>query len=201
MRLSISEILKKADVLPVEDCIKFLQANNSAPLQEILKNAFDATVEFILPEGAPPYKENPYPGQETRLYSETRRLYIFKKGQAPNLKAIKREQLFIEILESIHPDDAKLLIAMKDKKLSLRLIDAEVVNRAFPGLIVTPFCTPEDIQIEVEPDNIQNDVTPEEIVSQPEDEKLNEQKEKPTRRPPRSTKAKTPKVEQPVKKD
>ena len=46
---------------------------------------------------------------------------------------LKRETLFIGLLESIDPEDAKVLLAAKDKKL--KGITAAIVNEAFPGLI------------------------------------------------------------------
>lgn len=138
MRLSISEILKRTSELPtIEEKIDFLRTNQSVPLCSILKNIYDAEIKFILPEGAPPYKPNPYPGQELRLYSENRRLYIFMEGQGPNLSKVRREQLFIEMLEAVDTEDAKLLIAMKDKQMPYTGITGELVMQAFPGLIVS----------------------------------------------------------------
>lgn len=136
MRLGISEILSRADKLPTEqEKVAFLQANYSVPLVSVLKNILDPSVVFLLPEGAPPYKPNPYPGQELRLYAENRRLYIFIEGQSPNINRVRREQLFIEILEAVSPQDAQLLIAMKDKQMPYASITCELANQAFPGLI------------------------------------------------------------------
>lgn len=137
MRLGISEILSQADKLSTDqERIDFLRANYSVPLATVLKNIFDTTVVFLLPEGAPPFKPNPYPGQELRLYAENRRLYIFIEGQSPNISRVRREQLFIEILEAVCPEDAQLLISMKDKKTPFSSITGELVNEAFPGLII-----------------------------------------------------------------
>jgi hypothetical protein len=46
---------------------------------------------------------------------EMRRLYIFTKAQP--LARLRREQLFIELLESVHPSEAKILCAIKDQTL------------------------------------------------------------------------------------
>ena len=138
MRLGISEILSRVSKLSTDqEKIEFLRQNQSAPLCSILKNFFDETIKFILPEGAPPYKPNPYPGQELRLFAENRRLYLFIEGQSPNINRIRREQLFIEILEAVSPQDALLLIAMKDKTMPYEGITGKVVAEAFPGLIVS----------------------------------------------------------------
>lgn len=149
MRLSISEILSRADKLPTDrEKIDFLRTHQSVPLYTVLKNAMDPSVVFLLPEGAPPYKPNPYPGQELRLYAEIRRLYIFIEGQSPDIKRARREQLFIEILEAISPQDAQLLIAMKDKRMPYDGITVDLVNQAFPGLIVSIKEETDDVSIE-----------------------------------------------------
>lgn len=139
MRLGIFQVLEQASKLKgTEEKINFLRANNSAALQIILKYAFDPTIVWDLPTGAPPFKPCPYPAQEMRLMTETRRLYLFIKGGNPNLTKLKRESLYIELLESIHPEDANLLNAVKDKKIPYKGITAKLVKDTFPGLIVEP---------------------------------------------------------------
>lgn len=119
-----------------EEKINFLRNNNSPALQIILKYAYDPSIVWDLPEGAPPYTPCPYPAQEMRLMAEARRLYLFVKGGNPNLTKIKRESLYIELLESVHPSDAVLLNAVKDKKIPYKGITAKLVKEAFPDLIV-----------------------------------------------------------------
>lgn len=137
MRLGIFQILEQASKLKsTEEKIAFLRTNDSAALQNILKYAFDPSIVWDLPDGEPPYKPCPYPGQEMRLMSEIRRLYLFVKGGNPNLTKIKREALYIELLESIHPEDAKLLNAVKSKKIPYKGITSKLVKEAWPGLIM-----------------------------------------------------------------
>jgi hypothetical protein len=59
---------------------------------------------------------------------------MYLLGNKPELTRIKRESLFIGLLESIDRRDAELLIRVKDQKLP-RTISTKVVNKAFPGLI------------------------------------------------------------------
>ena len=130
-------MLEQASTLKgTEEKINFLRANNSPALQIILKYAFDPSIVWDLPEGAPPFTPCPYPAQEMRLMAEARRMYLFVKGGNPNLTKLKRESLYIELLESIHPSDAALLIALKDKKVPYKGITAKLVKEAFPDLIV-----------------------------------------------------------------
>jgi hypothetical protein len=51
----------------------------------------------------------------TNLFSELRRLYVFCRK---DLTPLKRESLFISLLEGVHPTEAKMLIAVKDQKLT-----------------------------------------------------------------------------------
>jgi hypothetical protein len=136
MRLGIFQILEKAaEQKAAADKIAVLQANAGPALYTILKYAYDPNIVWDLPEGEPPYKPCPFPAQEMRLFAEIRRLYLFLKGGNPNLTKLRRESLFIELLESVHPSDAKILISIKDKKLPYKGITAKLVKEAFPGLI------------------------------------------------------------------
>lgn len=136
MRLSISEILEKASKLSKnQEKIEFLRQNYSQPLGMVVKYALDPNIKFVLPEGAPPYKPNDLTGQETRLYSEARKLYLFLDTCTKNLPKMRKEALFIEMLENVDPRDAKLLIDMKDKKLPYKGLTLKLIKEAFPGLI------------------------------------------------------------------
>ena len=88
-----------------------------AALRLIFEYAFIPEKKFILPEGDPPYKPaaEPLGMTPTNLFSELRRLYIFCRA---DLKPLKRESLFVSFLEGVHPDEAKLLLAVKDQKLT-----------------------------------------------------------------------------------
>lgn len=136
MKLGIAEILEKVSKEETKEAkIELLRKHDSVPLRTILKSAFDPSIKWILPKGEPPYKPCPFLDQENMLYSETRRLYLFQEGGNPNLTSVKREALFIGLLESLAPADAKLLCAVKDKKLPYKGITAKLVNEAYPGLI------------------------------------------------------------------
>ena len=136
MRLGIFQILEQTSELKSnEEKINFLRTNGSVALQQIFKYALDPSIVWDLPQGAPPYTPCIYPAQEMRLMSEARRLYLFIRGGNPNLTKIKREALYIELLESIHPEDAKLLISIKDKKIPYKGITLKIIKEAFPNLI------------------------------------------------------------------
>lgn len=134
-RKSISWILKFTSELKTEEeQIKCLQANNNGAILTILKFCFDPNIVWDLPEGAPPYKPCEYTNIDNMLYAEARRLYLFIKGGNPDLNKIKRERMFVELLECITPEDAKLILAVKEKALPYEGLSAETVLKAFPGL-------------------------------------------------------------------
>lgn len=137
MKLSISEIVDKATELKnKKEKVEWLQKNNSAPLRTVLQYTYDKeNIEFLIPNTPPPWKKNSYVGVEGMLYREARRLRIFVKGGGyDNLNQVKRENLFISLLEDIDNSDAELLCKMIAQK-PIKGLPKSVVEEAFPGLI------------------------------------------------------------------
>jgi hypothetical protein len=136
MKLSISEILEKASKIENEqERVFFLRQNDSTTLRSVFQGAYDPRIVWALPEGDPPYKPNNLVDQQHRLYTETRKFYLFIEGGNPNLKPLRREQLFVEFLETLDPQDAKLVLSMKNKKLPYLNITSQFVHQVFPGLL------------------------------------------------------------------
>jgi len=134
MKLSISEIVNKAcELKKTEEKIEWLKKNESMPLRTILKFTYDTdNVKFLIPNTAPPWKKNDYVGVEGMLYNEVRRLRIFVEGGGyEKLNKIKRETLFISLLEDIDNNDAELLVKMIAQK-PLKGLPKSVVEAAFP---------------------------------------------------------------------
>lgn len=117
--------------------IALLQAENqNKALVTLMKLTFDDNLVFDLPEGAPPYKPNELMEREgtSNLIHEIRKMKYFIKGRS-YLTNLKRETLFIEVLEVIHPLEAKLLLAVKEGELPYNGITKKLIQDAFPGLI------------------------------------------------------------------
>jgi hypothetical protein len=132
---AISWILDFTSKLPnEEEKIKCLRANQNPAILTILKYAYDPNIKWLLPEGDAPYTPATAVGTESYLYSDARKLYLFIEGGNPNLTKLRREALFIDFLQNIHPEDAKLIIAAKDKKLPYSGLSSKLVLKAFPGL-------------------------------------------------------------------
>jgi hypothetical protein len=136
MKKSISWILDFTSKLPNdEEKIKCLQANDNSAIRMILKCCFDPHINWLLPEGTAPYTPCQFPNVDNMLYAEARRLYLFVEGGNPDLKPLRREAMFIDLLQSVTPSDAELLISIKDKKMPYKGLTIKHVQAAYPGLI------------------------------------------------------------------
>lgn len=134
-RKSISWILNFVDNLSKKnDKIECLKQNDSNPIKTVLAFALNPEIEWLLPEGRPPFDTNKDSNTESMLYSEARKLYLFVKGGNDRLAPIRRERLFIDMLSILHPDDAELIIAIKDKQFPYKTITKELVEKAYPGI-------------------------------------------------------------------
>ena len=144
-RKSIASVFKEADDAQTKaGKVSVLQHNQSEVMKMLLRLAHDNTVRWLLPLGAPPYRPTDAANDvQGRLYSEIQKFYLFVEGgnpPPPNLPNLKREQLFIQLLERVDPDDSKLIIAVKDRDLTslFKSLTVDVINEAFPGLIDVP---------------------------------------------------------------
>lgn len=134
-RKSIAWILDFASKLPNdEEKIKCLQANDVEPIRIVLQYCFHPAAKWALPEGPAPYSPCEYPNVENMLYSEAKKLYLFLEGGNDNLHPLKRERMFVDLLESVTPEDAVLLNTIKDKKLPYAGLTPEIIQKAYPGI-------------------------------------------------------------------
>ena len=98
---------------------------------------FDDSIISLLPEGKVPYKpnENPLGTDHSSLRREQRNLYMFVKGCNDALSTIRRETIFNQMLEGLHPKEADIVIAVKDKALEdMYDVSFEVVEEAYPDI-------------------------------------------------------------------
>ena len=135
MTLQIYEVIKKAASQSKKaDKIKVLKENESFALRTILQGAYDSRIQFILPEGTPPYTPNEPHAVPSTLHKQVKRFAMFVNPKATQIKDYKRESMFIQLLEGIHPEDAKIVLQMKDKK-PFKGISSAVVKEAFPSIL------------------------------------------------------------------
>lgn len=134
----LSEVLTKVSKQRTKaKKIQVLKENESLHLKAILIWNFDDTVLSVLPEGEVPYNKNEAPAgtEHTYLAHEWKVLYNFVKGGNDFLRPVKREQLFLQLLEGLHPDEADIVCLVKDKNLTEKYkLSRPVVEEAFPDI-------------------------------------------------------------------
>lgn len=139
---SMSEVLKEvSERRKIADRVQLLQQNDSDVLRGVLfvafaKEAIGETL-FDLPEGAPAYNESQLVDNQAKLIQEWSKMNQFLKPKfgGVGLPVLRRETLFLQLLEALTPDDARLLLSIKDGVMPYTGVSRKVVDTAFPGLI------------------------------------------------------------------
>lgn len=123
--------------------IKILRQYESEGMKKLLKAAFDPNITWLLPSGKVPYIANDAPAgtEHTRLEQEAGSLnnYVALTYEGtvyegnPRLNKMKREMLFVQMLEGLTEAEAEILIAAKDKSLNKKYkgLNANTVKEAF----------------------------------------------------------------------
>ena len=117
--------------------VEALREHRDDSLTAILIWNFDDRVVSAVPEGQVPYKENEVPvgTDHTSLRREWKNLYHFIKGGNDTLSSLRRETMFIQMLEGLHPEEAKIICLVKDKNLTEKYkLTREIVAEAFPDI-------------------------------------------------------------------
>jgi len=145
--------------------VQVLQRYGDPSIKAILIWNFDDTIETLLPEGEVPYgsniedemtsgslssKINDAVGKmkeigsqslgsqdqgRTTIRKEFTKFYNFLKGGNPSMSSLRRETMFINVLQGLHPLEAEILILVKDGRLEDKYkITKEVVSEAFPDI-------------------------------------------------------------------
>jgi hypothetical protein len=120
-----------------EDKIKALKEYENDALKALFIWNFDSTVISVLPQGEVPFRpnENPLGTDHSSLRREFKHLYNFVKGGNDTLSTVRRETIFIQILESLHPNEAEVLCLVKDKDLTSKYdIPFELIEQAYPDI-------------------------------------------------------------------
>ena len=147
----LSEVLQRVSNAKTKaKKVEILHEYNSPALRKILLCNFSKSISFCFPEGKTPYRplDRPKGVHHQILFTEHRMLEKFIKKTIngvtyfgcsnqtrPSLQQLKKESLWIQILESLHAEEAGLLDLVKDKKLTSRYkITKQNVIEAFPEL-------------------------------------------------------------------
>ena len=117
--------------------VEVLQKYRNDGLTAILIWNFDETVLSMLPDGEVPFNKNEVPigTDHTTLRREWKNLYHFVKGGNDKLSKTRRESMFIQMLEGLHPEEADIICLVKDKALESKYkITKEQVSKAYPDI-------------------------------------------------------------------
>ena len=145
--------------------IEVLQRYAHDSIMAVLIWNFDESVISLLPEGEVPYgntrEDNSVTGTlsdkindavgmmaesgstslgsqdqgKASIRKEYTKFYNFLKGGNNGLSSLRRETMFINILEGLHPLEAEILILTKDKRLTDKYkITKDVVSAAYPQI-------------------------------------------------------------------
>ena len=121
-----------------------LKEYDSLSIKTILRGTFDKRIGWKVPTGKPPYTESIAPDwdlADLQLHREAQGIGRFAQfngedtNQSRGLNKLRTEELFIQLLEGLHPTEAGVVIGMIKKKLPYRGLTAKIANRAFPDLI------------------------------------------------------------------
>ena len=133
---SLAEVLTKVNNAKTKDKkIAILKEKDSEALRAIIKSSFDPNIQWVMPEGDVPYKPNDVPEgtEHTRLNQEYRQLWHYIKGADAKTPQFRKEQMFVQLLEGLHVDEAKVICYAKDKVLHQKYkgLSDNVVKEAF----------------------------------------------------------------------
>ena len=141
----VHELLEAVDSERVKSKkLDILRAHGEDSFKMTMIWNFDESVISMLPEGSVPYE--PVEGdvqasvdkglpQRTTIRNSARQFYRFVKGGDDQLNKIKRETIFINILQTLPQPEAEILILVKDKALNTKYnITKELVAEAYPEI-------------------------------------------------------------------
>ena len=116
-----------------------IQKNLSKTLVDVLELTFHPGIQWTIksmPEGYKP-KDIPIGMSHCQLSTELRKLYMFRDGDptAAKLSERKRNELLIQLLESIEPREAEVVYGIFVKDQGVKGLDYAFVKEAFPKLL------------------------------------------------------------------
>ena len=118
--------------------VEILKEYETPALKSIFIWNFDPSVVSLIPEGEVPYNKNDVPvgTDHTSLRREYKQMYHFVKGGNDQLSSLRRESMFIQMLEGLHPEEADILCLVKDGQLNKKYkLTREIVETAYPDII------------------------------------------------------------------
>ena len=117
-----------------------IEKNLSKTLVQVFELAYHPQIEWLMHEMPNNYKipTDTLPGISTaQLSNQLRKMYMFRKGDqmAEKLTPQKRNELLLQILESLEPREAEVIIGIFQKDLGVKGLNYKFIKEAFPNLL------------------------------------------------------------------
>ena len=135
---SVAEILSEASKLKSKkDKIEFLsQYKNRKDMELIIKGAYHPAIVWLVPDGPLPegvqFSDVPAPDlADNRLIQAYRQFRYLVKGGG-DVKQSKREDIYLNIIRSVHKSEAELLMSVVSKKLPYKGLTRNLMLEIFP---------------------------------------------------------------------
>ena len=143
MTYYIDEIIDEANnkSTPKERVEYLKQFSNRTVLRELLRISYDNRVKVLMPETEPPYTPSDAPRgmEDKRIDNELRRFKILIQGGGyDNITQVKRESVFLDILNSLYKDEAHYVQLAFRKKLRIKGLSVKHINEIFGLSIPEP---------------------------------------------------------------
>ena len=137
MEFNISETFEMVGKAKTrEEKRQVLKDRENFATKALLQLNYHPDVKWHLPPGKPPYT----PGQvadstPNSLHFEVKKLDYYVDPSPHDLPLLRRESMFVQLLERLDPEDAKLLLTVKDKKLSYKGLSYKLVKDTWDDLL------------------------------------------------------------------
>lgn len=123
-----------------KDRMGVIASNLSQTLVDVLKLTYHPTYKWKVKELPDNYKvpTDMLPGiTYDSLNAQLRRMYMFLEGDptAEKLTEKRRNELLIQMLESIEPREAEVILGIFQKDLGVKGLDYKFVKEAFPDML------------------------------------------------------------------
>ncbi len=134
---NVVETLEMVDEAKTRDEKReILKSRDNYATRALLQLNFHPDVSWHIPRGSPPYTPSQdADSTEGSIHFEVKKLNYFVKGGGHDLSMLKRESMFVQLLERVAAKDAKLLISVKDQNLSYKGLSYKLVRDVWPDLL------------------------------------------------------------------
>lgn len=122
------------------DKMSVIEKNLSKALYQVLLLTFHPNYQWKVKEMPENYKipDVTIPGMSNcQLSTEIRKLYLFQEGHpsSANITPRKQNELLIQLLESLEPREAEVIIGIFKKDQGVKGLTYKFVKEAFPNML------------------------------------------------------------------